>query len=218
MATTRVWRMGAFLSMVMCSCTSRERTGSGEEMHSFEDKTLPALHASDGIKVFPTGNITLHVYDVSTWPELWGGFAKDKTYHTLIALFLIQEDYSVISPALFPPRGYNDDHRAFDAPRSTTDYKKEDWPDIVGVVEANTKIRIARILMYGTPKVQESFQLLVEAEIIEGQWKGTHVDVNSPGFDTFEEIPNASFQLADVGRIETDLLVSSPDPQFLQVD
>ncbi len=219
MPRTRINKAGlvicAEVILALSACSTDNAPGTVQDTHSFDDRALPRLSAADGIQTIPDFGLPMHVYDVSAWPELWGGYAS-KQYETVIPLFLIRDEYSVVSPALFPPRGYNDDRRAFDAPTSTAEYDKEAWPDIVGVVEAKTGIRISRVLLYGTPKVHESFTLLIEAEILDGPWKGTRVDASSPGFDTFEELPKATFQLADVGRIQTDLLISSPDSQFLR--
>lgn len=190
---------------------------SSKVSKTFDDRTLTRLTPADGIQSsIEIPDLPTYVYDVSEWPSLWGKYRRDISYETVIPLFLIRDEYSVVSPALFPPRGYNDDRREFDAPTSTTDYKKDDWPDIAGVVDAHTKLNISRILMYGTPKLHESFQLLVEAEILDGPWKGTRVDVSASGFTTFEELPKSSFRLAEVGLIQTDLLVDGPDFQFLR--
>jgi len=200
---------------------AKNPAGAHKDARSFEHVTLQPLGPEDGIadrldSTYPAG-----VYDVSGFSALWGEYGKAKEYELVIPLFLIEYDlfpiYAPVPISLYPPAGYNTMFRAYDAPASTEDYVAADWPDIRGVVDAKTRVRLSRLLLFGTLMVPESFETVVEGEILDGPWKGTRVDLSDSGFATFSELYDVSFRLHDVGVIRvSEIHTHGPDAQFLR--
>lgn len=60
---------------------------------------------------------------------------------------------------------------------------------------------------------------MVEAEILDGKWKGMRINASSLEFvDETEYLENVSFKLKDVGEIKLkDLPTFSPDERFVRI-
>lgn len=206
------------VGLAVGGCSSqKDPSGAPEDTHFFEHVTLQPLSPEDGITDQSEPSFPAGIYDVSEFSALWGEYGQAKEYALVIPLFVIADEYSPLPMSLYPPAGYNKMYREYDAPASTADYVAADWPDIRGVVDAKTRVRMSRLLLIAALKNPELSHLVVEGEILDGPWKGTRVDLCKPGFATFTELYDVSFRLHDVGVIRVpEIHTYGPDAQFLR--
>ncbi len=116
--------------------------------------------------------------DVSGIKEYWGGYEINQEYKLTRYVFLEKEQDWTEKMVLVPPR--NQEHLGrmlWNAPSSKEDYiaKKQNWPNVIGIIDEGTIIRIQKFGQHGAPLWSSSIYVI--AEIMNGPFKGQLVDI-----------------------------------------
>jgi len=94
--------------------------------------------------------------DISNRQELWGGYAKGEKYVLLYDIFLEEEEFptKMRKYAGVPPRELTQGvySLVYGPPDSIRVYLEspEQWPEIIGIIKAGTKIECTKIIGWGS--------------------------------------------------------------------
>ena len=119
--------------------------------------------------------------DVSEQKKLWGGYSRDAIYKLKADMF-IRNRKDIPTPAesvLVAPAKNTKGlcYLHYSVPSSLSDYRNniDAWPDIVGVVNAGTRIQCTKLIKY-TPLGFGS-SLYIKAVILDGPFAGKEVEI-----------------------------------------
>jgi len=148
------------------------------------------------------GYATLHDKDVSHKESLWGGYEPGATYEVLMDVFLEKKQGGTTKPVLTPPGEVYQVAGLYNAPDSVPAYNSNSdaWPEVVGIVEAGTRICTAEVRKRGA--LLWGSWVYVLAEILDGPNKGRIVDITDLSVFADEK--------------HDDLILNKPDPRLLR--
>lgn len=131
---------------------------------------------------------SVHDSDVSGKGKLWGGFAPGEAYVTTTDTFLGDDHDWGTAPYLTPPKNVRPKGRGGEwcAPDSVGAYVKNplEWPEIVGVVEKGTSLRVMELRKHDT--LFQKGWLYVVARIEDGEFEGQEVNICDLSMDVPE--------------------------------
>lgn len=142
--------------------------------------------------------------DVSNRPQLWGGYSKGERYVLLHDIFLEEEEfpmkmrkYAAAVPKNLTGGNY---FLHYGGPDTIQEFleKKEQWPEIIGIIKAGTQIECTKVLGWGTLTWPMSHG--VYATILDGPYAGkliaitdlSYIDNPTNDKDLFVPYPNYS--------------------------
>lgn len=124
--------------------------------------------------------------DVSNKQELWGGYTKGERYVLLHDVFLQEEEfptklrkYAGPYVAVAPDELVRDNFiRLYSVPDSMREYfnEREQWPEVIGIIEAGTQIECTKLVGYGSLTVPMTHYIF--GTILDGPFRSTFVDIH----------------------------------------
>ncbi len=136
------------------------------------------------------GPLIVDTEDVSSEKQLWNDYRYHGIYKLKVDVFWrIREDVPTPNKSvLVPPREktkgiYN---LLYSAPQSISDYQKDQvkWPDVRGVVAADTRIQCTRLIKYNPVGYESS--LYIYARILDGPYSGKEVEISDLSLTTLD--------------------------------
>ena len=87
--------------------------------------------------------------NVSDREDLWGGFERKAVYELLVDVFMADYKHYSFGPALAPGKGVQTERPGgqWGGPTTAEAYRQdpERWPDIIGLVDAGTRLRCVEL-------------------------------------------------------------------------
>ena len=132
--------------------------------------------------------------DISDRKELWGGYAQGQRYILLHDIFLQKDQPETYKSdnrmyAGVPPRVLtrNVNSLVYGPPNSIEVYmgSPEQWPSIIGILEAGTEIECTKIIGWGT--LMWPMSHTVYAIVKNGQHAGKSIDIQDLSFTSWDK-------------------------------